>query len=544
MKKFEIFSLILILAVGLFLRLYQINEIPPSLNWDEVSHGYNAYSILKTGRDEWGYKLPLIFRAYGDFKLPLYVYLAAIAEAVFGLNVFAVRLVSVLSGMGLVALAYLLTKRITRSETFSLFAAFLTAVSPWSLFLSRVAVEANLGAFLFALGFFFLLSWRDNHSPKRLLLTTVFWGLSVHTYNSARILVPIFAILMTVFIVKEKKAKQLLIFFVVMLIFWLPIVGQFLDRSGSARFGLVSLIDQGTVSKIIEKRGNSKLPKAVVRFIYNRPSFFAFYAGKNYLANFSPRYLFLRGGTHYQFSLPGHELLYLVTAPFLLLGLVKIISKGNQQEKLLGVWFLVAFIPSAITKDAPHVLRSIFVLPSPMILSALGLQLTVNFLKEKSKFGGKLLVSVLIIAVLVSFGRWWRDYQSIYPKAYSWAWQYGCKEAVEFIKENYQNYDRIYFTKRYGEPHEFVLFFFPWNPGKYQEDPNKKWDYHANWYWIDRFDKFVFVNDWEVVESVKCKEKEGRCLLITSPGNYPKNWDKIKTIDFLDGKPAFEILER
>ena len=53
--------LILIVLLSVFFRFYKLAENPPSLNWDEVSHGYNAYSILKTGKDEWGKTFSLIF---------------------------------------------------------------------------------------------------------------------------------------------------------------------------------------------------------------------------------------------------------------------------------------------------------------------------------------------------------------------------------------------------------------------------------------------------------------------------------------------------
>ncbi|MBU2577633.1 hypothetical protein KKA69_02260, partial [Patescibacteria group bacterium] len=202
------------------------------------------------------------------------------------------------------------------------------------------------------------------------------------------------------------------------------------------------------------------------------------------------------------------------------------------------------FVPSAITKDAPHALRTILILPSPMIISAIGVDYLVKFLKDRSKFGGKLLFWVLIGTVLFSFGRWWKDYTENYPKAYSWAWQHGYKEAVLFMKENYQNYDKIFVTKRYGEPHEFILFYFGWNPRDYQNDPLKKWDNHAGWYWVDGFDKFIFLNDWEVLSELKTQDLKQKSLLITSPGNYPEGWEKVKTINFLDGKIAFEILEK
>jgi 4-amino-4-deoxy-L-arabinose transferase-like glycosyltransferase len=539
--------LIFILAVAAFFRLYGLGDNPPSLNWDEISHGYNAYSILKTGRDEWGSFLPLIFRAYGDYKLPLYIYLTVPGIAAFGLNAFSVRLISALSGVGLVLITYLIAQKITSSKKFSLFAALLTAVSPWSLFVSRVALEANLAAFLFAAGGYFFLSWIQKSSFKNLILAITAWGLSLYAYNSARVVVPLFLLALLLLAAKKgliaKFYKNYLTAGLVILIFALPLIGQLSDQSGKARFDQMTLIDQGTVNRIIEYRQNSKLPSFFTRLIYNRPSFFAFYSVKNYLSNFSPKYLFFRGGEHYQFSQPDHELLFLVTAPFLLIGIIKVLLKGRLEERIVLFWFLAAAIPSAITRDAPHNLRTLLVLPAPIILTVIGLQCLNKKIEQRSLFKGNFLIWVLVFSVLVSFGRWWKDYSQIYRKAYSWAWQYGYQEAVLFVKDNYSKYDKIYFTKRYGEPHEFVLVYFPWDPSSFQNDNNKVWDYHAGWYWVDGFDKFVFVNDWEIISKLEAENITSKALLITSPGNFPDGWRKINSISFLDGKGAFDILE-
>ena len=105
-------------------------------------------------------------------------------------------------------------------------------------------------------------------------------------------------------------------------------------------------------------------------------------------------------------------------------------------------------------------------------------------------------------------------------------------------------------TKKYGEPHEFFLFWYPWDPEKYLGDPKLNRFYQSGWYWVDGFDKFYFVNDWEmpkqgakfIQESKKEVDCKGaKCLLITSPGNSPAGWEKIETINFLDERPAFEI---
>ncbi len=75
-KRRHLSFLLLIMILGFVLRVSYLNKYPSGISWDEVSHGYNAYSILKTGSDEWGKFLPLSnFRAYGDYPLTLNLYL-------------------------------------------------------------------------------------------------------------------------------------------------------------------------------------------------------------------------------------------------------------------------------------------------------------------------------------------------------------------------------------------------------------------------------------------------------------------------------------
>ncbi len=145
------------------------------------------------------------------------------------------------------------------------------------------------------------------------------------------------------------------------------------------------------------------------------------------------------------------------------------------------------------------------------------------------------------------------NYFTKYQKDYSWVWQYGYQEVVDYSRQNYGSYDKIIVSKKYGEPHEFFLFFWPWDPKSFQNDPQLVRFYQSNWNWVDRFDKFYFVNDWQVPQQegeefvlesgsvINCDDF--RCLLVTSPGNAPKTWHKLEQIDFLDGKPAFEIYE-
>ena len=86
--KIQKLTFIAIFGLALLLRFYWLTKNPPALNIDEVSIGYNAYSVLHTGKDEYGQFMPLLFRSYDDYKPPLYVYMVTGAMAIFWSNRF------------------------------------------------------------------------------------------------------------------------------------------------------------------------------------------------------------------------------------------------------------------------------------------------------------------------------------------------------------------------------------------------------------------------------------------------------------------------
>ncbi len=114
MRK-EYFLLTLIFLFFLFTRIFRLSDIPPSVYWDEASIGYNAYSITVDGKDEWGKTFPLHFRAFGEFKLPVYIYTVALFIKFLGLNEFSIRLPAVISSLITILLVFLISKKLTGS---------------------------------------------------------------------------------------------------------------------------------------------------------------------------------------------------------------------------------------------------------------------------------------------------------------------------------------------------------------------------------------------------------------------------------------------
>ncbi|MEL7666024.1 MAG: phospholipid carrier-dependent glycosyltransferase [Candidatus Shapirobacteria bacterium] len=509
--------LILIIILAFVVRVLQINSFPPSLNWDEASLGYNAYSILKTGRDEWGSRWPLIFRAYGDYKLPVYIYLSIPFIAIFGLNALSIKLISIISGTVLVYIVYLTVEKLSKSQKIALVSALLIAFSPWSIFLSRIALEANLFLLLFALSFYFLIS-------KKIYLSSLFFALSLFTYNSSRVLLPFYLIALIYVVFKEKIkinfVKLLpLIFSLIIFIF------QFFNSSGTARYQWVSILDQGAINRI-----NELQPK-YSRLVVNKATYFLCTSFKNYISHFNPLYLFKNGGSHYQFNIPNFYLLSPLLLVFFLFGLYYLSTHLFNYSSLLLIFFLIISpIPSAITRDAPHVLRSL----TFVYLSTLVISLGFSYMK-------KFALPVAIMICLIMQIQFWPKYKQ-YSVQYSQSWQYGYRQVIDYVKNNYNQYDQFIISKKYGEAHEFILFFWPWDPDSYHTDSKKVWDYHSAWYWVDAFDKFKFIDDEKIME--KSIYPNTSTLLITTPRNYNQNsFKKLETINFLDGTPAFEILK-
>lgn len=509
----NVFWLSVIFLIGILVRIVGSGYFPPALNWDEVSHGYNAYSLLKTGRDEWGTKLPSIFKAFGDYKLPVYIYLTVpvysnprIPSAIFG------SLSIVLAGI----LAYDLSKK----SRMLLIVSWLFCLEPWSWFFSRIAIEANVSLTFILMGA--VLFFRK----KSLLGLLIFWGLSMWTYNSARIFVPL-ALLLGLFRFSKKVSLKILVAVTVIL---LPVVWQFIDSSGLARFKWTSLIDQGAVNRIGEMRSNSDLSGVMKRIVYNKATYFAYQSGMSLASYLSPKYWLSSGGNQYQYTVQGQGLVYLFDIVWFMAG-VFYLSKNRKNIGLLTFWFLLALIPGSITRDAPHPLRTVYAIFP--IFFAIGTG--VNFIIEK---WGKRQAIIFIVGQIVFFTNY-LFVTSNYRTNYSWSWQYGYDQVSEYVRNNEKKYDKIIITKKYGEPHEFLAYFLKIDPVVLQT--KRIWNFHDDWYWTDGFGKYSFVNDWEM-KKVGVHIPNQKILVISSPEN-PISGGVVKKINFLNGQPAFILVE-
>ena len=536
--------LLAIILLGIFVRFVYLDKFPVSLNWDEVSQGYNALSILKTGHDDWGQFMPITnFRAYGDYPTTLYMYLTVPLVALFGLNETTVRLPSALFGSLLPLIIYFFCQFLFKKKSISLMAAFLVALSPWSVFLSRQAIQTTPAALLLTLGIYlFIQGIKRNNS--QVIWGTIVLGLSTYAYHNTRIFTPIFFVVLLLhyrrYFLNNFKKTFIIVF--IAAAFFLPVTLAVLSPEGSARSNWVGILDQGAINDINSSRGASKLPPAIAKLVHNKVTYFIPKAFVNYLGYFSPKFLALSGGTQFQFNLQGFGIINPLDYFLLIIGLWAMLfqfHKLDQEKKVVLYWLLLGPIPAAITRDPYQVVRSTTMLPAVYLVCAFGLTQLVSFTKNWSKFKKLISLGIVVLLYFVWFGFYLNNLLFVYKDKYSQAWQYGYKQAIQVSEENYSRFSHIAFTKNYGEAHEFVLFFKSFDPNQYQHDPHLVRYPRSNWFWVDSFDKYLFINDWEVKEKSKTFKDT---LLITTPGNYDPRGKLIKTINFLDGTPVFDIV--
>src|SRR3989344_1757391 len=233
MKRFINVNTILlfILFLAAFLRLWKLGTIPPHLTADEAALGYNAYSILKTGKDFWGTSFPIIFKSFGDYTPGLYVYLAAPLIAILGLNEFSVRFPNAIFGVIIVYFVFLIARIIFERakyknfERIALYVGFLAAINPWLIQFSRGAWVPNLALALTLVGIYFFL--KSLEKSKFLLVSAIFFGLTLISYQGAKLSTAVVVAILGILFFKELigfDKKILLGSFGVGLILSLPIL--------------------------------------------------------------------------------------------------------------------------------------------------------------------------------------------------------------------------------------------------------------------------------------------------------------------------------
>lgn len=525
LKRVWSHKLILILVLAAFLRLFWLDRVPPALNWDEVSMGYTAYTVSETGMDEWGSRMPLLFRSYGEWKSAVYIYLLVPFIKILGLNAWAVRLPSALAGIVAVYLTYLLGKKLYNHQV-GLWGALFLAISPWHLLLSRPAFEANVSLTLILAGLYFFLQ-------NRYLWSAVFFGLAPHTYNSAKVVVPLLVLYLIWSTKLHKNLKQLVIFLFILALFATPLLIDMFSGRTQFRYSQVGVsTNQTALAEFVNYRQNPALPRLAGKLIFNKYTYSLHQFSSNWLTYLNPSFLLIEAGSHKQHHVPYFGVLYLAEFIFLLFGFRGLKRYSSSTKYLPLVIISLGIIPAALTRDQGHVLRSLLTLPGWQLLAGIG----ISTIKLPWRRIILFLLGIQALIFIVAYFFW-------YPKTFARDWQYGYKEVAEYMQKHESEYSQVVMTKWYGEGQLFLAFYNRWDPRWYigANLPNLEYERQGK-LWLDQLGqyslgKYTF-KYLDYANEVRTKD----ILYIGKADDFFENPTTVKTIYFPDGSVAFHLI--
>lgn len=521
--------LLILFLVGSLFRFWQLSNYPVSLSMDEVAIGYNAYSILHTGKDEWGETLPLAFKSAGDYKPPVNVYLTVPFIALFGLTEFATRLpTAILGSFSVVFLVLLLIKLKVNPK-----AAYLTGlwlcVLPWHIHYSRASFEAITALFFLITGTYYFVCWVKNYKQLSLLISIISFSLSVWSYHAERLFVPIFVFGLIFLYWQQIKfkiiKKQLPLAIIVLAIFAIPFIKlTFFTPAILTRASSTSIFKENGLINTLHYNNYSNIQD----YILNNDIYIVFrhWLGK-YLNYFDFEFIFSKGMKFTKPGFPDLGLLYLIDIPIFFMGIWFLFTNKNILLKKLTIfWFLLGPLPASLAMNEQHSLRSLVWIPAFAFIIANGYQ---QILKFKNSH---IFLTAYYIILFINFIYFIFIYSHQFPKDFSEYWQYGFKDIAQYSCINKDKYDEIIISDTFGSdgptntglPYLYILFYC-------QSDPK-------NFYETKKIDKFSFHQIAWVVDS----QKPNR-LLIASPWDFlniqiPKE-QIVKKINFFNNKPAF-----
>lgn len=415
------------LTAGLIIFGWQLKNIPPAVYTDEAVTGYNAYSVLLTGRDEYGQTMPILFKYLGSWLPGLNIYLMVPLIKIWGLNATGIRLQSVIFGELLILVIYAVVRLKTKCGRTAFWGTLFIAITPWVVFYARTGYETILGIMLTGAGVGLI-----GRGGKK--IGNVLWGF-------------------TALILSTYDAHVFRYLFPILLLGWVIIYREDLKNwTGSQRIKFVSLLVIGNfcnlwliltpafwVKNLVYK--DAGLLQIVINVwtqikIYLTPVTFFGQAGDIDL----------------QHRIPGLGLYYWWMIFPIGLGILGWIRRWRKN---IWWWYLLAV--SAI----PAVLSGAFISTQ----RAVGLIIPFGLVMAEGlrRFNKWLLICLFIYSGVLL----WRSYFVLFPGLSQEAWNYGYGQLAEVIKGN-PGAKFVIDNSRNPRNYILELFYTAYSPDVYQ----------------------------------------------------------------------------
>lgn len=463
----------LLLLAGL-IRFIALDSNPAGIFHDEAEKGYSAYSLLRIGGTlgftdtdilmgrtdiPTFHPWPLFVDVWGSLTSMIYQYASVPFLALFGLNAWSLRLPAATIGFMTVLMVVPLAHRLTGNRGAALWAVFFLAVSPWHVVFSRWAQQGIFVPFLLSAGILAYLKGQDSANAAAsngetrwympgfseillCLVGSICFGLAFYAYSGSQPFLLAFLACLA-WLWRKSIRKQPIVFLLAVLFFITLIIPALTATFGNGAAGAGRLQRLSVFSMEAPWAHKSLLIL------------------KNYLAHFSPQFLFLTGDALDRHSLRGFGMMLHLEIFTLVAGLIVALRRHSQEDKLLLAWFLTFPLSAAITNEGiPHALRTLHAVPCPQILSAIGATHLMQWLGDRSLSriqvaikAAFLLNTIIFLAALFLY----------YPHYSAPSFEYGIREAIAMTKtegKTNSSNSHIFIPPESGMPLIPELFYF------------------------------------------------------------------------------------
>lgn len=531
-NKIILFAIILIIAF--VLRFYNLGKIPDGLQQDETSIGYNAYSILKTGKDEHGVFLPQNFKAFGEYKLPGYIYASVLPIEAFGLNSFSIRFISALSGFISVIIVFFLTKTLVSfintdklfknlsSDYIPFLTAFLLSINPWHLQFSRAAFEVMLANLLILFGVFLFIKGVESFKYIYITLSIIFFSLSIYTYNISRLFVPIFGLILIALFWKKiiLFSRKIRLFFIILGFFCsLPfLLSIFSHGGGDSALGTLIFTSAKVQAPLQEFRSYFADNSFIFnKILFNYLTLTLWQYVNNIFAHLSVSYYFI-GNSDGITNIGTNGQWYIFELPFVIWGIIWLFLKKNISSKIIFAWIISLICITSLTREPPQATRTFFLIFPITFCSGIGLYSFICKIKSlNNRYFRIFSFSFFILIASFYIFSYFASYYVRFPIFYAKNWRVGDRDVSLFIKNHQNEYEKIIFDKNSGFIYTSLLTYLSYSPIYFQNDSIWSKDDSEGFSTPSKFGKFEIRQiDWQ-------KDlREPNVLIVTTADKKPQ----------------------
>lgn len=503
-QKQVCFWFFLILIIGALVRILELGGLPAGLNQDEASIAYESYALSHFGVDRNGYALPVFPLTWGAGQSPFYVYFAMPFIALFGNTIFAYRIGNALLSVVALVCVYKAMKIHTNART-GLIAMFLFAISPWNIFLSRWALDANqlpsmmvisLAAFFYAI---------NTKKTQHYIAASILLAITLYTYSASYVVVPLFLLLTIPYIMAHRRLtwKQLLICGGTMAVIAAPLLA----------FLLINMLDLEEVKTAFFSIPKlSALRSSTVFRTFDNFAMELKDSWKDYVA-----IVFEQTPDNLWNSVKDYGIIYMFSLPVMLMGIFVTIFKTRFKtfsfEYLLISLFIATTVYTLMVNANVNRIHIMFI---PLLLT---MAVGINYIYEHLGDFAHIVIAIYAVGFILFsfylFNEYNNDLGSNFKDSY--------EQAVISIDKNFPE-GKVY-TPDIGGNYCHVLYFAEENPNDFYNTVQYM-SQDAEFRVVMSFDRYTFSMPANIDES------SGYIVPNTQLGSFPTDKFNIETFKY------------